>query len=136
MLNLLAFSFLVHSLVLLYVLLLIFNVKQISQRILSFPNVCNTHSDRDTYKKLTCERITYKCCFPFAKKNPTHFCTDVNYIYLQVYLPCILQTKKRYVGFMYETPEQKEPVYDAKGIETVRRDTCSAVAKVTSRTQI
>ena len=37
---------------------------------------------------------------------------------------------------MYETPEQKEPVYDAKGIETVRRDTCSAVAKVTSRPQI
>ena len=48
----------------------------------------------------------------------------------QVYLPCVLQTKKRYVGFMYETPDQKEPVYDAKGIETVRRDTCSAVAKV------
>lgn len=50
----------------------------------------------------------------------------------QVYLPCVLQTKKRYVGFMYESPDQKEPVYDAKGIETVRRDTCSAVAKVTT----
>lgn len=32
---------------------------------------------------------------------------------------------------MYETPDQKEPVYDAKGIETVRRDSCSAVSKVT-----
>lgn len=31
---------------------------------------------------------------------------------------------------MYETPEQKEPVYEAKGIETVRRDGCPAVAKV------
>lgn len=31
---------------------------------------------------------------------------------------------------MYETLEQKEPVFDAKGIETVRRDTCPAVAKV------
>ena len=31
---------------------------------------------------------------------------------------------------MYETPDQKEPVFDAKGIETVRRDTCPAVAKV------
>ena len=48
----------------------------------------------------------------------------------QVYLPCVLQTKKRYVGFMYETPDQKEPVYDAKGIETVRRDSCQAVSKV------
>ncbi|XP_053396986.1 uncharacterized protein LOC123552830 [Mercenaria mercenaria] len=51
----------------------------------------------------------------------------------KVYLPCVLQTKKRYVGFMYETPDQKEPVYDAKGIETVRRDTCSAVSKVLER---
>ena len=51
-------------------------------------------------------------------------------VFLQVYLPCVLQTKKRYVGFMYETPDQVQPVYDAKGIETVRRDTCAAVAKV------
>ena len=49
---------------------------------------------------------------------------------LQVYLPCLLQTKKRYVGFMYENEDQKEPVFDAKGIETVRRDGCPAVAKV------
>lgn len=48
----------------------------------------------------------------------------------KVYLPCILQTKKRYVGFMYESADQKEPVYEAKGIETVRRDGCPAVAKV------
>jgi DNA polymerase zeta len=52
------------------------------------------------------------------------------HIYVQVYLPCVLQTKKRYAGFMYESPDQKEPVYDAKGIETVRRDTCAAVSKV------
>ena len=48
----------------------------------------------------------------------------------KVYQPCILQTKKRYVGYMYETPDQKEPIYDAKGIETVRRDGCPAVSKV------
>ncbi|XP_050394966.2 DNA polymerase zeta catalytic subunit [Patella vulgata] len=51
----------------------------------------------------------------------------------KVYLPCVLQTKKRYVGFMYETPDQKEPVFDAKGIETVRRDNCAAVSKVLER---
>lgn len=49
----------------------------------------------------------------------------------QVYLPCVLQTKKRYVGYMYESLDQKEPVFDAKGIETVRRDNCPAVSKVT-----
>uniref|UniRef100_A0A1B0A7J0 DNA polymerase zeta catalytic subunit n=1 Tax=Glossina pallidipes TaxID=7398 RepID=A0A1B0A7J0_GLOPL len=48
----------------------------------------------------------------------------------KVYQPCILQTKKRYVGYMYETVEQKEPVYEAKGIETVRRDGCPIVAKM------
>lgn len=48
----------------------------------------------------------------------------------KVYQPCILQTKKRYVGYMYECPSQTIPVYDAKGIETVRRDGCPAVAKI------
>lgn len=48
----------------------------------------------------------------------------------KVYQPCILQTKKRYVGYMYESPDQKQPIYEAKGIETVRRDGCPAVAKV------
>ncbi|XP_064489421.1 DNA polymerase zeta catalytic subunit-like isoform X2 [Ornithodoros turicata] len=48
----------------------------------------------------------------------------------KVYLPCVLQTKKRYVGFAYESLEQLVPVYDAKGIETVRRDGCPAVSKI------
>ncbi|XP_066995085.2 uncharacterized protein PolZ1 [Anabrus simplex] len=48
----------------------------------------------------------------------------------KVYQPCLLQTKKRYVGYMYESPDQEKPVYDAKGIETVRRDGCPAVAKI------
>ena len=42
----------------------------------------------------------------------------------------MLQTKKRYVGYKYESPDQSKPVYEAKGIETVRRDGCPAVAKV------
>ncbi|KAA8545131.1 hypothetical protein F0562_019980 [Nyssa sinensis] len=47
----------------------------------------------------------------------------------KVYHPCFLLTKKRYVGYSYENPDQIKPVFDAKGIETVRRDTCGAVAK-------
>lgn len=31
---------------------------------------------------------------------------------------------------MYESPDQETPVYDDKGIETVRRDGCPAVVKV------
>ncbi|XP_044728775.1 uncharacterized protein LOC123292259 [Chrysoperla carnea] len=52
----------------------------------------------------------------------------------KIYQPCILQTKKRYVGYMYESPDQEEPVYNAKGIETVRRDGCPAVAKILEKT--
>jgi DNA polymerase zeta len=50
----------------------------------------------------------------------------------KVYQPSILQTKKRYVGYMYENKDQKEPKYEAKGIETVRRDGVPAVGKVAS----
>jgi len=31
---------------------------------------------------------------------------------------------------MYENIDQKKPKYEAKGIETVRRDGCPAVSKV------
>ncbi|XP_034191284.2 DNA polymerase zeta catalytic subunit [Osmia lignaria lignaria] len=48
----------------------------------------------------------------------------------KVLQPSILQTKKRYCGYMYEFPEQEKPEYLAKGIETVRRDGCPAVAKI------
>ncbi|XP_049869672.1 DNA polymerase zeta catalytic subunit [Pectinophora gossypiella] len=48
----------------------------------------------------------------------------------KVYQPCILQTKKRYVGYMYESADQEKPVYEAKGIETVRRDGCPAGVKL------
>lgn len=35
---------------------------------------------------------------------------------------------------MYENPDQTDPVYEAKGIETVRRDGCPAVAKMLEKT--
>jgi len=38
--------------------------------------------------------------------------------------------KKRYVGFKYESPDDGEPVFDAKGIETVRRDGVPAQQKM------
>lgn len=48
----------------------------------------------------------------------------------KVYLPCILVAKKRYVGFKYEHPDEVEPQFDAKGIETVRRDGIPAAQKM------
>lgn len=48
----------------------------------------------------------------------------------KVYFPCVLLAKKRYVGFKYENKNQKEPDFDAKGIETVRRDGTPAEQKI------
>ena len=48
----------------------------------------------------------------------------------KVYLPCILLAKKRYVGFKYENIQQKVPDFDAKGIETIRRDGTPAEQKI------
>lgn len=48
----------------------------------------------------------------------------------KVYHPCVLLAKKRYVGFKYEHTEQKFPEFDAKGIETVRRDGTPAEQKI------
>uniref|UniRef100_A0A0N5C422 DNA polymerase n=1 Tax=Strongyloides papillosus TaxID=174720 RepID=A0A0N5C422_STREA len=43
--------------------------------------------------------------------------------------PCVLLSKKRYVGYSYESVDQIEPKFDAKGIECVRRDNCPFVSK-------
>ncbi|GHJ88161.1 hypothetical protein NliqN6_4563 [Naganishia liquefaciens] len=40
----------------------------------------------------------------------------------KVYTKSLLMAKKRYVGFKYESIDEIEPGFDAKGIETVRRD--------------
>ncbi|KAL5332832.1 hypothetical protein BJX70DRAFT_97060 [Aspergillus crustosus] len=48
----------------------------------------------------------------------------------KVYHPCVLLAKKRYVGFKYEHRDQKQPEFDAKGIETVRRDGTPAEQKI------
>ncbi|KAK3931836.1 DNA polymerase zeta catalytic subunit [Frankliniella fusca] len=71
-------------------------------------------------------RIGEEIAAAVTQDNPT----PVKLKLEKVYQPSILQTKKRYVGFMYESPDQSEPIYEAKGIETVRRDGCPAVAKI------
>lgn len=48
----------------------------------------------------------------------------------KVYHPCVLLAKKRYVGYKYESRNQVKPDFDAKGIETVRRDGTPAEQKI------
>lgn len=51
----------------------------------------------------------------------------------KVYDPCILLTKKRYVGNAYDSEQQLESRFDAKGIETIRRDGTPIVQKIEKR---
>lgn len=48
----------------------------------------------------------------------------------KVYHPCVLLAKKRYAGYKYESPGQTAPEFEAKGIETVRRDGTPAEQKI------
>ena len=43
---------------------------------------------------------------------------------------CILETKKRYVGYKFESESEEVGSLDAKGIEMVRRDQCKLVTKI------
>ncbi|QLQ81416.1 hypothetical protein HG537_0F01770 [Torulaspora globosa] len=51
----------------------------------------------------------------------------------KVYHPSLLLSKKRYVGYMYEKNARQAPVFDAKGIETVRRDGHPAQQKIVEK---
>ena len=47
----------------------------------------------------------------------------------KIYQPCVLLSKKRYCGYKYES-DGSDPVFDAKGTDTVRRDGCKLTAKI------
>ncbi|KAK3811816.1 MAG: hypothetical protein J3Q66DRAFT_286513, partial [Benniella sp.] len=70
--------------------------------------------------------IGYDIAETITRMNPR----PVKLKFEKVYHPCFLVTKKRYVGSSYESPNQKEPIFDAKGIETIRRDGVPAVQKI------
>ncbi|KAK1316530.1 hypothetical protein QJS10_CPA05g00487 [Acorus calamus] len=74
-------------------------------------------------------RIGHEIASSVTAMNPSPVTLEME----KVYQPCVLLTKKRYVGYSYESPDQGKPVFDAKGIETVRRDACPAVAKALER---
>jgi DNA polymerase zeta len=42
----------------------------------------------------------------------------------------VLMAKKRYVGSAFESPDDIQPKFDAKGIETVRRDGVPSQQKI------
>lgn len=49
---------------------------------------------------------------------------------MQVYWPYLLMNKKRYAGLLWTKVDSHDKM-DTKGLETVRRDNCLLVRKVT-----
>ncbi len=73
-------------------------------------------------------KLKFEKVSPFSRKS--NGLLGLRGLHAQVYLPSVLLAKKRYVGFKYEYKAQKEPDFDAKGIETVRRDGIAATQKM------
>ncbi|KAL5037094.1 hypothetical protein BDV3_006196 [Batrachochytrium dendrobatidis] len=59
----------------------------------------------------------------------SHFDKPINLDFEKVYYPYLLINKKRYAGLYWTNPSHHDKL-DAKGIETVRRDSCSLVSTV------
>ncbi|CAK9439135.1 uncharacterized protein LODBEIA_P33590 [Lodderomyces beijingensis] len=68
-----------------------------------------------------------------AKIVTDYFPDPIKLQFEKVYHPCVLLAKKRYVGYSFESETQEMPKFDAKGIETVRRDGIPAQQKVTEK---
>ncbi|KAK4468357.1 hypothetical protein MN116_008150 [Schistosoma mekongi] len=78
------------------------------------------------YGKLEAFEASYKIAEEITSLNPT----PIKLKFEKIYYPCLLEAKKRYVGYAYESIDQTEPIFDAKGIETVRRDSCPFVGEI------
>jgi len=58
-----------------------------------------------------------------------HFIAPIKLEFEKVYCPYLLMNKKRYAGLYWTNPVNFDKM-DCKGIETVRRDSCSLVKEI------
>lgn len=80
------------------------------------------------------KRDAFKIGNKIANFITEQFPNPVKLKFEKVYHPCLLLAKKRYVGYSYEYEDQQEPKFDAKGIETIRRDGIPAQQKMVEKT--
>lgn len=59
----------------------------------------------------------------------TFFIAPIKLEFEKVYCPYLLMAKKRYAGLYWTKPDKHDKM-DCKGIETVRRDSCSLVKEI------
>ena len=62
-----------------------------------------------------------------------HFIDPIKLEFEKVYCPYLLMNKKRYAGLLWTNPKKYDKM-DCKGIETVRRDSCSLVKEIVQQT--
>ena len=74
-------------------------------------------------------RVSYRIVNEITHMNPK----PVKLKFEKIYLPTILLAQKKYMGYMFESPDQVEAVLEAKGVELVRRDGCQIAAKILER---
>lgn len=69
-----------------------------------------------------------------AQRVTEFFPDPIKLKFEKVYHPCVLLAKKRYVGNCFEFEEQVSSTFEAKGIETIRRDGIPAQQKMVGKT--
>ena len=94
---------------------------QIGNEIAETITAMNPAPIRLKFEKVICDQVHFYVLVSI---------TNITIVLIQVYHPCVLVAKKRYVGFKFEHPDQEEPEFEAKGIETVRRDGTPATQKI------
>nr|XP_046916291.1 DNA polymerase zeta catalytic subunit-like [Dermatophagoides farinae] len=62
------------------------------------------------------------------RRQPYPICLKLE----KIYQPCIIMAKKRYCGYAYDSATDQAR-FDAKGIETIRRDGCPLTGKIMER---
>jgi DNA polymerase zeta len=72
----------------------------------------------------------FKISYEMVSKISDMYAKPMKLKFEKIYQPSLLLAQKRYIGYMYETPEQQEAELDAKGVEIVRRDGCQIAAKI------
>lgn len=75
----------------------------------------------------------FKGAKELAKRVSTAFPDPITLKFEKIYHPSVLLAKKRYVGNCFENEDQAHGTFEAKGIETVRRDGVPAQLKMVGK---
>ena len=97
-----------------------------------YPELTILYGDTDSLfikMPLASKEESFNFAEKLCDKITSFFPSPVRIKLEKIFYGCFLVNKKRYVGWMYESPKQAKPELCIKGLEMKRRDTCLLVAK-------